>query len=274
MKMMKQKCWILYYMEDLKKNRRFVDIITNKLKEKNILTKVILLDNENIEEQLKKSIPDIVVNRSRNYVVAEWLEQKGVKVLNNSFVTKCANDKLSTYRFLKGQIDFMPLLEDGWEYPCVIKSRNGHGGNQVYLVHDETEKDKAVRQLDGEKYISQRFCNEPGKDLRVYVVGGEIVLAMLRQSKEGFKSNYSLGGSAEKYILSEEEKDIVYKILETMNIDYGGIDFIFHDGKLMFNEIEDAVGARMVYENTETDIIGAFADYIISKLGDNMELNL
>ena len=90
-----------------------MDIITNKLKEKNILTKVILLDNENIEEQLKKSIPDIVVNRSRNYVVAEWLEQKGVKVLNNSFVTKCANDKLSTYRFLKDQIDFMPLLEAG-----------------------------------------------------------------------------------------------------------------------------------------------------------------
>ena len=51
-----------------------------------------------------------------------------------------------------------------------------------------------------------------------------------------------------------------------MDIDYGGMDFIFHDGKLMFNEIEDAVGARMVYENTEIDIVGLFADYIIEKV--------
>ncbi len=271
---MKQECWVLYYMEDFKKNRRFVDIITNRLEEANILTKVILLDNSNIEVMLKVNVPDIVINRSRNYEIAERLEQKGVKVLNNSFVTKCANDKLSTYKFLRDKIEFMPLLEEGQEYPCVIKSRNGHGGNQVYLVHNETEKDKAVRQLDSEKYICQRVCNDPGKDLRVYVLGGEIVLAMLRQSKESFKSNYSLGGSAEEYILSTEEKDIVYKILSTMDIDYGGIDFIFHDGKLMFNEIEDAVGARMVYENTEKDIVRMFADYVISQLDDNMELDL
>lgn len=272
--MMKQECWVLYYMEDFKKNRRFVDIITNNLKEENILTKVILLDNTNIEVMLKENVPDIVINRSRNFEIAERLEQKGVKVLNNSFVTKCANDKLSTYKFLENKIEFMSLLENGQEYPCVIKSRNGHGGNQVYLVHDETEKDKVVRRLDGEKYICQRVCNEPGKDLRVYVMGGEIVLAMLRQSKESFKSNYSLGGSAEEYILSGEEKGIVYNILDTMDIDYGGIDFIFHDGKLMFNEIEDAVGARMVYENTQKDIVGMFADYVISKLNNNLELDL
>lgn len=88
---------------------------------------------------------------------------------------------------------------------------------------------------------------------------------MLRQAEEGFKSNYSLGGNAGIYQLSKEEKETVCKVLKKINIDYGGIDFIFHNGELMFNEIEDAVGARMVYENTNIDIVGAFAEYILSK---------
>lgn len=263
---MERECWILYYMEDYQKNRRFVEIIESRLEKENILTKVVVLDNDNIDELLKKDVPQVVINRSRNCEIAERMEREGMKVINNSFVTKIANDKLYTYEFLKNKIEFMPLLPEDGEYPYIIKSRTGHGGNQVYLVHNELQRQEALTQLEGESYICQKYCNEPGKDLRVYVMGGEIVTAMLRQSQKGFKSNYSLGGSAEEYILSEEEKDIVYKISGMMDIDYGGIDFIFHDGKLMFNEIEDAVGARMVYENTEIDIVGLFADYIIEKV--------
>ncbi len=263
---MERECWILYYMEDYKKNKRFVELIGNRLEKENILTRVVLLNNQNIDELLKKNTPEVVINRSRNCEIAKRMEREGIKVINNSFVTKIANDKLYTYEFLKNKIEFMPLLGDDEEYPYIIKSRTGHGGNQVYLVHNEQEREKAVTQLEGEKYICQRYCNEPGKDLRVYVLGGNIITAMLRQSKKGFKSNYSLGGSAEEYTLSGEEKDIVHKILGMIDIDYGGIDFIFHEGKLMFNEIEDAVGARMVYENTEIDIVGLFADYIIAKI--------
>lgn len=267
-KQMERECWVLYYTEDYKKNKRFVELITNRLEKENILTKLVLLNNQNIDELLKKNTPEIVINRSRNYEIAEKMERAGIKVINSSFVTKIANDKLYTYKFLKNKIEFMPLLEKDKEYPYIIKSRNGHGGNQVYLVHNELQRQEVLTQLEGESYICQEYCNEPGKDLRVYVMGGDIVTAMLRQSKKGFKSNYSLGGSAQEYILSAEEKDIVYKILDMMNIDYGGIDFIFHNGKLMFNEIEDAVGARMVYENTEIDIVGLFADYIVEKVSE------
>ena len=48
--------------------------------------------------------------------------------------------------------------------------------------------------------------------------------------------------------------------------DYYGIDFVFDNGKAVFNELEDAVGARMVYANTEIDIIGMYIDYIKGSL--------
>lgn len=264
---MNRECWVLYYMEDYKKNQRFVELLTGSLEKESIAVRVIILDSENIEEALKKNFPQIVINRSRNYKVAEMLEQKGIKVINQSLVTKIANDKLRTYEFLSEAAAFMPLMEEEITYPCVVKSRSGHGGNEVYLVKNQQEKEKVTDYLylQGSDYICQKYCNEPGKDLRVYVIGGEIVVSMLRQSKEGFKSNYSLGGSACIYQLSEEEKAVIDKILKKINIDYGGIDFIFHNGNLMFNEIEDAVGARMVYENTEIDIVGKFAGYVASK---------
>lgn len=38
------------------------------------------------------------------------------------------------------------------------------------------------------------------------------------------------------------------KIASLLKFDYIGIDFVFNGGKIVFNEIEDSVGARMVYE--------------------------
>mgnify|MGYP000090003010 CR=1 FL=1 len=43
---------------------------------------------------------------------------------------------------------------------------------------------------------------------------------------------------------------------------YIGIDFLFDGGHLIFNEIEDTVGARMVYDKTDIDIIKLYCDYI------------
>ena len=41
---------------------------------------------------------------------------------------------------------------------------------------------------------------------------------------------------------------------------------LVNNGKAVFNEIEDAVGARMIYEKTDIDIVGIFVDYIVEKI--------
>lgn len=263
----KKSGWILYYNEDLKKNKRFVDIITDTLEREKIKIKVILLDNIDMGELLLKEKPDFVINRSRNEQAAKILEAKGIRVFNSAKVTEIANDKEKTYEFFKDEVLFMPILkEDRKKYPFIIKSCRGHGGNQVYLIKNKQEEEYVKSLLKNQKYICQEYCNEPGKDLRVYVINGQIITAILRQSVSGFKSNYSLGGNAVPYQLSEEERKLVYSIVEKLQIDYGGIDFIFHNHTLMFNEIEDAVGARMVYENTDINILKRFALYVAEEI--------
>lgn len=62
--------------------------------------------------------------------------------------------------------------------------------------------------------------------------------------------------------MNEDERSLVKRILSLVESDYIGIDFLFDDGHLIFNEIEDTVGARMVYDKTDIDIIKLYCDYI------------
>jgi hypothetical protein len=45
------------------------------------------------------------------------------------------------------------------------------------------------------------------------------------------------------------------------------VDFLFHQGRLLFNEIEDAVGTRMLYALGERDIVRDYLAFILNKLG-------
>lgn len=192
-------------------------------------------------------------------------------------------------------------IEDkGFSYPYVIKSNSGHGGSEVFMVENERQEQDAINVICGEKngininakknnvkdssissnnkdncinincqsdkYIMQQCCSDLGKDVRVYIIGNKIVKAVLRTSAESFKSNYSLGGKVEEYRLNDREKAMVNAIVQKLSLDYAGIDFTFHNGEAVFNEIEDAVGARMLYQVSDIDIVQLFVDYIVEKM--------
>lgn len=259
--------WVIYYKEDLIKNKRFIHFIREGFAKYNIDIKVIILDEKNIVDM---ELPEFVINRSRNSNVAKYFELKGIRVFNSFKVTDIANDKEKTYKFLEGVVPFMPLLSEDdvsdIKEPYIMKSCSGHGGSHVFLIENNEQKNEAVKAMDGAKYIMQQCSSDCGKDVRVYIIGNKIIQAMERISTKSFKSNYSLGGNARPYVLNENEITMVHRILDKLALDYGGIDFIFNNGKAVFNEIEDAVGARMIYENTDIHIVKLFVEYIINEI--------
>lgn len=199
------------------------------------------------------SNPDFVVNRTNHYEIAEGFEQKGIRVFNPSSLTRLANDKQKCYEFMaENVIEIMPINYTG--VPVVKKARGGKGGTEVFMLH------KAEPFENG--FVYQKPASDLGRDLRVWLIGGEIIAAVLRQSETDFRSNFCLGGSASVYSLSDEERELVKKISSLVSYDYIGIDFVFNRGKIVFNEIEDTVGARMVYDKTDIDIISKYCKYI------------
>ena len=251
------KGWIAYKKEDVEANIAFISRLSAELAKYDIETRLVFLESEP-----KKETPSFVINRSRDHKIAERLENKGVKVFNESTLTKLSNNKRKMWEFFEGKV---PQMEMTTEYPLVMKSLDGHGGKEVFLVNSREEEDKALIELRGKPYIKQQVCSELGKDKRVYVVGGEVIATILRESDD-FRSNYSLGGKATASTLNEKEKEIVDKVNRLINIDYAGIDLIYNNGEPVFNEIEDPVGARMLYENTDIDIVEIYVKYIVDNL--------
>ena len=66
---------------------------------------------ENMEQYVKCNKVDFAINRSRNHIMGELLEQKGVRVFNSSSVTRIANNKGITCKFffLKDVVPFWQL---------------------------------------------------------------------------------------------------------------------------------------------------------------------
>jgi gamma-F420-2:alpha-L-glutamate ligase len=269
--------WVIYSREDAEKNKGFIRMLKEDFDQYNVELKLVILEEiDKPEVFVKNANIDFAINRSRNSYIAELLEKREIRVFNNSMVTDIANNKGKNYKYLEGIVPFLPIIYQrevigshesirDFTYPYVIKSCCGHGGSQVFLVHNEDEKKQALSKIKDE-YVIQKLCSDIGKDVRVYVIGNKIVKAVLRTSKESFKSNYSLGGSAREYNLDNYEIAMVKQILNKFQIDYGGIDFTFHNGKAVFNEIEDAVGARMLYSVCDIDIAKLFVDYIIGEI--------
>ena len=278
--------WILYEKEDYLKNIEYVNLYFKECEKYGISLTLVLKEElglviKNSETEFyikgeKYTKPVLVINRSRDYVLAKHFEMAGIKVWNDSFVTLIGNDKALAYSYAvqKG----IPVLNSFYgsvvleEYPYVLKSLNGHGGGEVFLIQTPDEEEKIgylQEKQESNPFLCQEFADEPGKDVRVYVIGNRIIKAMLRTNETDFKSNYSLGGTVAEYVLNLEEERLVKKVISGLNIGLAGIDFVFHKGKLYFNEIEDVVGARMLYAHTEVDIVAEYVSYLVAAQKQN-----
>ncbi len=248
------------------RNRWFIEKLTDEFKKRNIDLTLAVVDNKN----KINALCDFAIVRTIVPNINKALENSGVRVFNNFHTSFVANSKWETYLF--AQKLGVPTMEtyhgldiDRFEkFPCVVKSCNGHGGKEVFWANNKKELSilKKHFECSNKDYIVQQPCSTLGKDMRIYVLGQKIVACMLRQNSSDFRSNYSLGGTAEQVVPHDYQVEIVKKIASELKSDYIGVDFICDNGNWVLNEIEDVVGARMLYNLTNIDIATEYANYI------------
>ncbi|MBN2794960.1 MAG: ATP-grasp domain-containing protein [Clostridia bacterium] len=252
--------YLYYDPVDVERNQSFINWF---IEEGKILEMDILLKTSDAYHS--GSLPDFVINRSREPEISRFYAENNVPVFNSLEVTQITNDKWATYLHFKDHVKMLQteVYHKDFKLPAIVKHRFGHGGTDVHWINDFDHS------FD-HQYIIQDIAPVIGKDLRVYILGNQILDCVLRTSDSDFKSNYSLGGQIQRYELSKAEKDVVYSILEIMPIDYGGIDFLFDENQqLILNEIEDAVGARMLYNLSNYNIVSLYLSYIRERLNVN-----
>ena len=267
-----KKAYLLYTTHDAEINSGYIESFIKAAAKRN--TELLLKTSD---DDISFDI-DFVINRSRDHIISKRFDDAGVPVFNNTEVTKVCNDKWLTYMRFKDKVPMAYTTQaDEVFFPAVIKPVRGHGGKNISLANSKEEFEKAKKEallyedfaLSGEKHekgiIAQELI-DTGRDMRVYILGGEILASVLRSSDENFKSNFSLGGSVSFAKITPEIKSIVDTVLSEMSFDLCGIDIVFDKGKPLLGEIEDAVGARMLYSLTDIDLPAMYLDYILKKI--------
>ncbi len=253
------------------------------------------------EKYMEYEMPDIVINRTRDFKTSQMYESQNVQVYNNSHLTYIGNNKYEAVKYLSERLEH-DIKDKGWmastlliksqslallpddsyisnliknltgsaDSDVVIKSVDGHGGSEVFLLENgggsQSMRREIADRLAGHDCIIQERIDSDSSDIRVYVIGGNIYAAMMRTGGSDFRSNYSLGGSAMEYKLDSAQKDYVMKFVNALGgsrIGMAGIDFILaKDGRLVFNEIEEMAGSRMLYKYTGYDIVKDYVQWI------------
>ena len=256
---------LVYTSADAEYNEWFINHIIEEGRKCGLDIRLVLSD--------KEEVPDIdysfAIVRNRDSKLCKRLEDSNIRCFNSSYVVNIGNDKWEMYKdFNSAGIPVMYTQKTKLPYPFVMKPVDGHGGENVYLIKNADEYKRAIDTKPDEKtgeFIFQVPATEKGRDIRVYVVGGIILTAMERiavDTEKDFRSNYSLNGNAKEHALTDEELKLAAKVADHIKADFVGIDLIYNNGRPVVNEIEDAVGTRMLYSLTDIDPVREFVAHI------------
>ncbi len=280
---------VIYEKDNVERNRRFIDLMTAGAARRQCALTLVTTDRlsvsalsggkTEIRVDGRTVYPSFCVMRCMESALSEALELAGIRVFNSALVSRVANDKQRTLLFmLRHGLPFFPTaflapgrFEIPYPFPVVIKAAHGCGGRQVFRCASQAEADAALAALYPDEAVVQPLCDTPGRDLRVYLLGGKVLACMLRKSTDGdIRANFGLHQNAEKTTAPPQALEVCRRVAALLKPDLVGVDFIFHRGQLYLNEIEDAVGTRMLYEYAGLDAAGLYMNYILDQTGGEL----
>ena len=95
------------------------------------------------------------------------------------------------------------------------------------------------------------------------VVGDEVVASMKRKAKPGeFRSNVHLGGSVEKYNLTEQENESAIKAAKVLGLSVAGVDLIQSNRGPLVLEVNSSPGLEGIEKASGIDVAGKIIEYL------------
>ncbi|MDE6568184.1 MAG: RimK family alpha-L-glutamate ligase [Lachnospiraceae bacterium] len=166
-------------------------------------------------------------------------------------------------------LDFLQEIIHRLQFPMVIKECFGSFGQQVYLVSEEQSLQEWTRKLSGTPFLYQKYLHDShGHDLRLQVVGDQVVAAMHRFSVDGdFRANLTNGGQMESYEPSERECTLAVRVVQALGLDFAGVDLLFSNGPDaeadVVCEVNSNAHFRNIAECTGVNVAEKIMEYII-----------
>ncbi|MDD3628414.1 MAG: RimK family alpha-L-glutamate ligase [Actinomycetota bacterium] len=253
-----------------------IDLIVSKEDIKNIM-----YDGNAIE------VPDCVITRIGtityySLAIIRQLEKLGVFVLNSSHSIEIAKDKLFTLQLLSANNIPVPktmlvkfpfniaLIEREFSYPVIVKTITGSGGKGVFLAENRNRLISLINRFASQEesknnLILQEFISASrGKDIRVIVIGGRAIGAIMRRASDGnFKANYSAGGLVDPYIINPTVEWLAVESSKIIGLDIAGVDILFDKENYKVCEVNSYPGFAGFEKVTDINVSREIFKYIL-----------
>lgn len=247
-------------------------------------SELIALLQRNIALSGSPELPDYVIFTDKDIYLAKQLELLGMPVYNSAETIAISDDKIRTYQLLaKNNLPmpttlvapknygldmpfeqtFFDAVLNQFRFPFIVKEAFGSFGEQVYLIKDEKELLKIVSDISARPFMVQEFVESSyGKDLRLQVVGDEVVASMKRTAENDFRANVTAGGRMEPYEPSKQESDIALQATKAIGADFAGVDLLFGENGPVICEINSNAHIRNLLDATGINVAPHIVRYI------------
>lgn len=224
----------------------------------------------------KFELPDFIIFWDKDIYLAQRLETLGIPLFNSAKAIQLCDNKILTTLALNKRVAIpktiiVPKTFEGVGYnkftfleeaikilslPIIIKEAYGSFGQQVYLANSLEEAKKIFENIKFKDCLIQEFISSSyGKDVRVNVVGGEVVASMLRFNDNDFRSNISNGGSMKAITPSNSQKEIALKACKILGLTFAGVDVLFGDNdKSYICEVNSNPHFKITFDCTGVDM--------------------
>lgn len=271
--------YLIYEPQEVARNQFFVDELTRTAPEFGMklqltTTNQITMGSKDNKPILPPDMPQFAIMRCMRPFLSKQLERAGVQVFNNARTAAICDDKRVTHQYFEDH--HIPCMDTAYvsldcprhpfAYPVVLKASSGCGGRQVYLCPDEASYQEHLKQIFPDTAVVQPICDTVGRDVRLYILNGKFLQAMERYTDGDFRSNFGLHGQARPIEPTTWQQETAEQIASDLGATLIGVDFLQHQGKWIVNEIEDAVGTRMLYQYTRHDVPRLYLSAILEKI--------
>lgn len=236
---------------------------------------------------------DIVVNRLLFSIAEEsdeligalrTIEKTGTPVLNGSNSTLSAMYKPESYAILTRnnipiaktsvaycakELNKLKYDFDGHEF--VYKPTIGAHGDGVQKRRDFDTLGSRIGKYNA---MVQEYLKQESEqfDIRVYVVGDEVIGAMRRGAPDGdWRTNVSRGGKPEYEEVSAEIEKTAIRATNALDLDYAGIDLMRQDNVWKVIEVNATAGFRGFFKATDISPAPYIAGLALKSVGVDVE---
>ncbi len=211
--------------------------------------------------------------------VLHRLENLGIRVINSAGTIEKTVDKYYTSSLLEdaGLPTPRTIITEHFDEAMaafeelggdvVVKSLFGSEGRGMLRVNDPDLAHRVFRALELGRYVYylQEYIPHDDWDIRAFVLGGQVLAAMVRRGA-GWKTNVAQGARSEALRLDPALEALSRQAARLVGADYAGVDILCDQhGQPYVLEVNGIPGWQGLQQTTEIDIAEAMVEYVLSK---------